>query len=321
MPTLERVWYESLTCERVMASPVEGYDEPGRSAGKIIMNSLRHEPLPHITAKLNYLKPMTDKPVAYTYEPPPGVPWRTGENAPHAVEIRNARPVAAMLSLDRQGYVVANPASEVLDFYDEAAIRGTYYPEVERLVRAMTGAVRVLIFDHNLRNGTKAAAGVKGIREPVNRVHNDFTERSGIARARQELLARGIDPTEIEGRRFALINVWRPISGPVRKDPLALCDASTIASSDFIASDLIFPHRVGETYSVTFNPSHRWYYFPDMTPDETLLIKCFDSAGDGRARFTAHTAFDDPSSPTDAAQRESIEVRTLAIFGDGAAGG
>jgi hypothetical protein len=50
-----------------------------------------------------------------------------------------------------------------------------------------------------------------------------------------------------------------------------------------------------------------------MQPDEALLLKCFDSATDGRARFAPHTAFEDPTAPSDALPRESIEIRTLVF--------
>jgi hypothetical protein len=114
--------------------------------------------------------------------------------------------------------------------------------------------------------------------------------------------------------RFAIINVWRPIRGPVRESPLAVCDARSLQPDDFVAGDLIYPQRRGEIYAVTFRPTHHWYYFPHMQPDEALLLKCYDSAADGRARFTAHTAFDDPTSPPDAAPCESIETRGFVFF-------
>ena len=72
-------------------------------------------------------------------------------------------------------------------------------------------------------------------------------------------------------------------------------------------------NRVGETYGVTYNPAHRWFYVPEMQPDEALLLKCFDSATDGRARFAPHTAFEDPTAPADVLPRESIEIRTLVF--------
>ncbi len=71
--------------------------------------------------------------------------------------------------------------------------------------------------------------------------------------------------------------------------------------------------RSGETYSVKYSPNHRWYYIPEMRTDEALLLKCYDSATDGRTRFGPHTAFTDPTTPADAAPRESIELRTLVF--------
>jgi hypothetical protein len=265
-----------------------------------------------VTARLNYLVPMAERPVAYNYEPPPGTPWRTGEYVAQTVAIRDGRPFHDHLSLDRQGFQLLRDASAVSDFYDDGEVASVYHPEVERLVRQATGAARVVVFDTTLRSG-KALPGRKPVKEPARRIHNDYTEKSGPQRVRDLLPA---DEAEALLRgRFAVINVWRPIRGPVLEAPLALCDATSIAPDDFVATDLKYPDRTGEIYSVTFNPRHRWFYFPRMTTDEVVLIKCYDSARDGRARFTAHGAFDDPTSPSDAAPRESIEARTLAFFG------
>jgi hypothetical protein len=110
-----------------------------------------------------------------------------------------------------------------------------------------------------------------------------------------------------------VINLWRPIRGPVRDAPLAMADGTTVAPEDLIASDLIYPNRSGETYSVKYNPNHRWFYFPEMTADEALLLKCYDSAADGRTRFGPHTAFVDPTTPPDTPPRESIEIRALVF--------
>jgi hypothetical protein len=111
-----------------------------------------------------------------------------------------------------------------------------------------------------------------------------------------------------------VINLWRPIRGPLRDAPLAMCDGHTVARDDLVASDLIYPNRRGETYSVKYNPNHRWFYFPEMTTDEALLLKCYDSATDGRTRFGPHTAFIDQTTPADAPPRESIELRTLVFY-------
>jgi hypothetical protein len=114
--------------------------------------------------------------------------------------------------------------------------------------------------------------------------------------------------------RFAEINVWRPIRGPVESTPLAVCDARSIDPVDFVPTDFVYREKVGEVYRLAYNPKHRWFYFPGLECNEVILLKCYDSCKDERARFSAHSAFDDPTSPTDAPTRESIEARTLVVW-------
>ncbi|MBV9118280.1 MAG: hypothetical protein JOY63_13060 [Acetobacteraceae bacterium] len=165
-----------------------------------------------------------------------------------------------------------------------------------------------MIFDHTVRNG-----GRNGGREHSRRVHNDHTVNSAPRRARDHL---GAEADELLKRRFGIVNVWRPIRGPVLDSPLALCDAQSFTDADLIASDLVYPHVRGETSSVEFKPGHRWYYFSEQRADEALLIRVHDSASDGRARLSFHTSFENPLAPADAPPRESIEVRALVFYAD-----
>lgn len=270
--------------------------------------------LPAVThAVLNFLKPMTERRYSYQYEPPAGIPRSNGEDEPHLVAIHDARPLAMDLSLDAEGFALLQAPTAFAAFGDPDAIRSVYYGEVERLLGQATGAQKVIAFDHNVRNANRAAGGEAGIRGPVPRTHNDFTAKSGPERAAAELTARGIDPLALEGRRFAIINLWRPIGRRVEKSPLALADARTLAPGDWVESDLVYRDRVGETYALGFSPGQAWYWFPRLAPDEAILIKGYDSATDV-TRFTPHSAFDDPASPPDAPERESIEVRALVIY-------
>lgn len=279
----------------------------------VLDSPILHE-LPQVEAELHYLIPMSEKPVNYTYEPPPGIARHNGKYETRKLPIRNARQISQNLSLDREGFAFITHHSNVRNFYDEAEIQRVYYPEAEQLLKEVTGGTQVVIFDHTLRNAQRLQKGDTSIKEPVKRVHNDFTAKSGYTRARRELAARGIDNIdELLQQRFAVINVWRPIT-PVEESPLTVCDARSIAPTDLVAGDLVYRDRVGETYAITYNPTHQWFYFPQMQPDEALLIKCFDSAEDGRARFAAHTGFDDPTSPVNAPPRESIELRTLVFY-------
>jgi hypothetical protein len=264
-----------------------------------------------VKSTLSYLARMSERPAYYLHPPPPGTPWRNTKGDRRTVEIHDARELAPPPALDREGFALVRLETAVEDLYDAGAVRDLYYPEVERLVKRATGAARVLAFDHNVRCATRAERGEKGVQGPVRFVHNDYTERSGPQRVR-DLLSE----EEAEARlrsRFAVINVWKPIRGPVLQAPLAVCDARSLRPEDLVPTDLKYRDRTGEVYSITFSPDHRWFYFSQMRAEEAMLIKCFDSDG-GRARFSAHTAFDDPTSPAEAPARESIEVRTLAFF-------
>ena len=269
------------------------------------------EDLPAVEAELNYLSLHSPKPRTYTYEPPAGVPRSTAVQQPYLLPVHDARPIADSVSLDIEGFGLVRQRSAVRDFYDEDEVKTAYYPEAEALLKELTGADRVFIFDHTVRRRVPGAADRgTGPRQPVPRVHVDHTAKSGPQRVR-DLLPD--EAEELLRGRVQIINLWRPIRGPLRDAPLAVCDARSVDAKDLVPSDLIYPNRTGETYSVTYNPTHRWFYVPEMGADEGLLLKCYDSAADGRARFAPHTAFVDPTTPPDAPPRESIELRTLVF--------
>jgi len=194
--------------------------------------------------------------------------------------------------------------------------------EAESIVREATGALAVIAFDHNVRSAKGAAEGRVGVRRPVDMAHNDYTEQSGPRRM-QEILAEA-GRSELGRHRGALINAWRPIRGPVQDLPLTICEAPSTSPEDFVdtdiehyaENDLSQPSHRGQIFSVRYNPNHRWFYVRDMQADEVLVFKCWDSARSGGARYTAHTGFVNPEAPSDARPRESIEVRTLAIYPD-----
>jgi hypothetical protein len=264
-----------------------------------------------VNARLNYLAEATPKPVNYAYEPPAGVPRRSGKYAAQTVAIRNGREMLGQFSLDTNGFVLTEHETAVKDFYDPDEVKSVYYPEVERLLKQVTGAERVVVFDHIVRNPVLAERGEKGARAPAKVVHNDYSFKSAPRRVRDHLPEEAY---RLLRNRFAEINVWRAIRGPIESSPLALCDARSLGADDIVPTDLVYRERVGETLGFLYNPEHRWYYFPRLKRSEAILLKCYDSEDDGRARFTAHTSFDDPNSPPNAAPRESIEVRALVFW-------
>ena len=262
-----------------------------------------------VEATLNYIVSNGEK--LFTYTGGPGsLDVRTGGTPdPRQVIIRNGRD--RDFALERDGFRFVRHDTKVADFFDQDDIKRVYYPEMEALIKAESGAKRVVVFDHTLRTADDELREAQKIREVVRRVHNDYTEWSGPQRVR-DLLPDEAD--DLLSRRFAIIQVWRPIRHPVETAPLAICDARSVSPDDFVISERRYPDRIGQTYAITYNPAHQWYWFPRMRRDEALVFKVFDSMTDGRARWTAHTAFDDPTAPPNARPRESIEIRTLAFF-------
>jgi hypothetical protein len=265
-----------------------------------------------VEAELVFALTREQRPHFYMYEPPAGIPRLAGEYGPRRVSIRDGRERLEPFHLDVHGFSLHRHQSALADAYDDREVQTVYYPETERLVQELSGAERVLVFDHNVRSDPKAKAGRLGVNEPVRRVHNDYTDVS--AHRRLEQLLPHADAALRRRWRFAFINVWRPLFGPVQDTPLAVCDARSIDPADLVTIDLLYRDRIGENYNHVHNAKHRWHYFSEMAADEVLLIKCFDSIDDGRARFGAHTAFDDPRAPRNARPRESIEIRTIAFF-------
>ena len=271
---------------------------------------------PHVAgtveAVMNYLAPIHDKPHTYNYEPPPGVAKQNFSEDPRQVAIADLRGREAEFTLDRHGFAAIRHRSREIDFGSEDAIRSLYYPESEALLAEQLGAERVLIFDHTIRRRTPGQSDHHGgERQPVARVHVDQTDLSGQERVRRHLPG---EADRLLAGRVRIVNLWRPIRGPVLDRPLAMADGASIAASDLVATDLLYPNHTGETFSVTYNPAHRWYYWSEMRPDEVLLLKCYDSLTDGRTRLSPHSAFVDPRVGDDVPPRQSIELRAL-IFG------
>jgi len=272
--------------------------------------------LPHIEATLNYVAATGEKLVSYAYEPPAGVPLSNVRVEGHATTIHDLRPAASEFTLDDVGFKFLAHRSSVKDFWDEDDIRRVYYPESIELLKRVTGAAEVRVFDHTLRRRVPGkddrSTGVP--RQPAALVHVDQTAESGAARLR---VAYPDEADALLRRRVAIVNLWRPITSPVLDAPLAVCDARSVTPRDLVASELVYRDRRGETYNLVYNPGQRWFYAPEMRTDEVLLLKCFDSRDDGAvSRFAPHTAFHDPTAPHDAPPRESIELRTFLIFGE-----
>lgn len=267
-----------------------------------------------IEAELKFLEDL-DQPLVYL--PSRGGGDETehlGNFAAHTVTIHDGRRHKRRASLDVEGFMLVPQPTRVADFYDDAQIASTWHDEVTELLRAVTGAERIEIFDDTRRAASPERQREMNVREPAAIVHNDYTARSGVRRLQDCFADDPERAAELSERRFAIVNVWRSIAGIVYDQPLALCDASTVRPEHLVSMERRARERIGELQVALYHPEQRWYYFPEMQPDEAVLIKTFDSATDGRARFTIHTSFADPGAAPGAPPRESIETRCLVLF-------
>ncbi len=271
-------------------------------------------PVTEISAPLNFIRRQDKKPAFHSSALTGGKPKYFYETEAHTVSISDMRGIAEDLSIDREGFELLRHSTAVADLYDDDAVEQTYFPEIEALLSRKFDASQVVVFDVTRRSDAGAGAkNPEGLRGPASQLHVDYTAKSGPQRVKDILGEDEAARLTASGARIIQINVWRPIRGPVERSPLALADAASTRQEDLVATDQIFPDRVGEIYNVAHTPSQRWYYAPQMTADEVLLIKGWDSLDDGRARFTPHGAFHLPETRENAPARESIEVRTFVI--------
>lgn len=265
-------------------------------------------------------------------------------------------PAESRRTLSTNGFELLEqtPRESALDFLDQRQLVQRYYPECARIVEQITGG-RAFAFDHNVRSaqGKKTRTRIKGgqeVQEPIHVVHGDYTLSSGpqrlrdlgeppsgndtlrsVLKAGESLLSADIVERALApGGRFGIVNVWRNIgSEPVAAHPLALCDGQSVDPQDLVVFEIHYQNRIGENYFAKHANAHHWYYYPQMTPDEVLLIKQWDSAGaiahtkgmlsdssdpSAPCTFSFHSAFEDPATPADAPDRQSIEVRCIVIF-------
>jgi len=269
-------------------------------------------PLDQLHATVQFSIDTGETPVAIVKEPGGGSDRRSGQYEEHKIIIRDARPITDRLDIDKQGFLLTEFDTAVADFYDENQVKDIYYPEMEVLVRKFTGADKVFVFDHTIRIDDGGAADEKKVRTPVRNMHNDFTINSAAQRVRD--LLPNDEAEERLKKRFGSINIWRPITGPVETAPLAICGWDSLEDQNLIPAERRYQDRIGGVLHLSYNANQEWFYFPRMTTEEVVILKCYDSVDDGTAKWTAHGSFDPPEKPENARPRESIEIRTLYFF-------
>jgi glutathione S-transferase len=270
-----------------------------------------------VRATFNYTKDLSDKLTELYFfesEKAQGI-HEPGDDA-YEMPVYDGWDQASKFSEDVHGFSIHDFDSKYPTdkWEDDELVREKFYPEVVEFLKKAVGAKRVLVFDHTIRTAKNAQKKLTqetktSQRAPVSLVHCDYTAESGPVRVRQLLQDEAED---LLSRRVAFLNVWKPLN-KVEENPLAMCDVQSSPNEDFFKLYLRYRERTGENYVMRHNPQHKWYYFPDMDSSKVILLKTYDSDKD-RARFVGHSAFKDPTSPPDAAIRESVEIRTIAFF-------
>jgi hypothetical protein len=268
-----------------------------------------------VRTTVNYTKAVDELTEIYFYESDKAKDIHTPGDAPVEISVHDGWSKAKDFTIDKNGFSVHDFHTTHSEWDDDSAVRSNFYPEVVSFLKATTGASRVLVFDHTIRsekNSSKALTDEKNTsqRTPVMLVHCDYTAESGPLRVSQLLPD---EAASLLSRRLMFLNVWKPLA-VVEERPLAMCDTQSCEPTDFFKLFLRYRDRTGENYVMSPSPKHKWWYFPRMRADQAILLKTFDSATDGTARFVGHTAFEDPSSPEDARMRESVEIRTICFF-------
>ena len=276
-------------------------------------NNPNYIPRGPVETTLTFYVPPADGSTPYNYveTPPPGHPQRNYQEGPQKVQLTDIRGSEANYTLDKDAIQVLHntPTSTTYHTFDtDDEVKKVYYPEVTKLLLDnVPGAHKVILFDHTIRREDPAAP-----RRPVNRAHVDQTPKAAAERVRLHVT----DPAEAEELlkgRYRIINVWKPLTGPVQSSPLAFASAASVNAPDLVPVEHRYPHRTGETMGVQFSPGQKWMYLSGVEDHERLLLKCSDTK-DGVGKWVPHTAFTDERSPEGARPRESIEVRAL-VFG------
>jgi hypothetical protein len=220
------------------------------------------------------------------------------------------------LSLDREGFVLLHWPSAVKNFRDQEEVRRVYVPEIEAMLKEVTGASKVTTDGAGLVRLSKRSSE-KGVGVGTgNFVHADYSMNAGPTWVKRAL--KEPEASERMNKRYAIYNIWRAYSEPPHDIPLGVCDARSVTQADVIHCDLTIGRPGAEQFTFEnsaylHSPRHRWCYFSGMTRDDVLVFRGMRS-DDNWTSAVPHTAFEDPTCPADAPARESIDIRSVVYF-------
>jgi len=267
-----------------------------------------------VTSTINYLADMDVRPVFYAQQ-------RQRDNLvleTRNIDVYDARGLKAPPSLETNGFTMVEHATAVGDFTAADDAQEIYRREIEQLILELTGAEKVIVLNTVLRWGERAGDKSDFVNShPARFVHVDYSRKSFEEFAQMQLNEANETHSHLE-RRFVAYNIWRVLTPPPQDVPLAVCDARTTSPDDVTVGDAVIdspnePERRFESSLYHANPGHRWFWYSDMTPDEALVFKAFDSDLD-RVQGCPHSAFDSPDCPVNVPPRASAEIRAFAFY-------
>ena len=266
-----------------------------------------------VRAEINYIDKNAPAPTTYYVEPPDGAQICSVVDDPQLVSITDVRDTRRSFSIDNDGFDFIKLPIGFRDFDDQDAVKARLYPEMKEVTEALLGRRVAAVFDHATRRRPDLDATLRGggvSRQPLHRAHCDFTPTS----ARQQIMRTlGENGRQWLERPFALVNYWRPITGPLRDDPLAICAPQSVAPEDLVRVRHVYSYGESEIYGVAHNPDHRWYYMSDMQPDDAIFFKVYDETGE-RPLVAPHSAFSLPTTNAPVPPRQSFEIRLMVFY-------
>ncbi|OTA96831.1 hypothetical protein M434DRAFT_392516 [Hypoxylon sp. CO27-5] len=203
---------------------------------------------------------------------------------------------------------------------DKDVIQTEYIPAVKKMLQeSLQDVGTVFVFDWRVRSSRSESTADKiNFSDqsqpllPSNYAHIDACPISILQRIQNSFPQ---DVSKILRQRIRAVNVWKPLYHPVEEWALAVCDGTTVKSTDLVETDSIRQGSISTNYYVKYDEDQKWYFLKEQTPDEALIFKHFDSEPDVEAHYAVHSSIRHHHVPGNARPRKSIEVRTLIFSG------
>ncbi|KAI1456284.1 hypothetical protein F4805DRAFT_233817 [Annulohypoxylon moriforme] len=276
----------------------------------------------------------TEKPYSLRFPPGENLAQSNILREEHLVRVDSMRGKDD-LALETSGFEVMPFTSPLSyrDFDDVDKITGVLLPAFCEKLKEHLGAKEVVALDHAVRrrheNFPISIGKNYEYNQPTMMVHVgksiitanctslgtesalDFSVDEGERMLRVMYPDQG---EEIIKGGWKVVNIWRPLRGPLNDWPLAICDSRTVNhETDTMPGDIVFTKWATENLQVHHSDKQKWYYLPDQTADEVLIFKSAESSPD-KCQAVPHGSFYNPHVSEEEPARESIDCRFFVLY-------